>query len=288
MKKKTVSVALLFFAAAFLIGAVFPAHAYAQEVYSGSGVTIDATNAAGGTVKVAYQDSSNRRIKVQIVKSSTYNYNLTPNGEFESYPLNMGSGQYTVTVYGNVTGSTYSAIFSTVLNVALSDEFAPYLMPSQFIDYDTTTKVVQKAEKLVHKCKTDTEKVNVIYAYVIDLLNYDKEKAATVKSGYVPNLDVIYASKKGICFDYASMLAAMLRSQGVPTKLVMGYVAPNSLYHAWNEVYTEESGWVKKVILFDGNQWVLMDPTFASYCDSSSKIMKFIADESNYRVKYTY
>ena len=288
MKKKTLSVTLLFFVAAFLIGAVFPAHAYAEEVYSGSGATIDASNAANGTIRVAYTDSSNRRIKVQIVKSSTYNYNLNPNGEFVTYPLNMGSGQYTITVYGNVTGSTYSAIFSKVLNVTLSDEFAPYLAPSQFVDYDTTTKVVQKAAKLVRKCKTDTEKVNAVYDYVIDLLNYDKEKAQTVKSGYVPDLDVIYSSKKGICFDYASMLAAMLRSQGVPTKLIMGYVAPNSLYHAWNEVYTKESGWVKKVIQFNGNKWVLMDPTFASYSDSSSKIMKFISDSSNYRIKYSY
>ena len=288
MKKKPVSIALLFFAAAFLIGSIFPAHAYAEEVYSGSGATIDATNASSGTISVAYSDNTGRRIKVQIVKSSTYNYDLNSRGEFESFPLNMGSGQYTITIYGNVTGSTYSAIFSKAVNVMLSDEFAPYLTPSKFIDYDTTTKVVQKAAKLVKGCKTDTEKVNTIYDYVIDLLNYDTEKAKTVKSGYVPNLDSIYSSKKGICFDYASMLAAMLRSQGVPTKLIMGYVAPDNLYHAWNEVYTKEHGWVKKVIRFDGNKWILMDPTFASYCDSSSKIMKFISDESNYRIKYIY
>ena len=50
---------------------------------------------------------------------------------------------------------------------------------------------------------------------------------------------------KGICFDYASLAASMLRSQGIPTKIIFGYVAPDNLYHAWNMFYTEEKGWTK-------------------------------------------
>ena len=44
---------------------------------------------------------------------------------------------------------------------------------------------------------------------------------------------------------YSSLLASMLRSLDVPTKLVTGYVAPDYLYHAWNEVYIEGTGWVR-------------------------------------------
>ena len=81
-------------------------------------------------------------------------------------------------------------------------------------------------------------------------------------------------------------MAAMLRSQGVPVKLVVGYTG--SLYHAWLNVWSEESGWVDAVIYFDGSDWKLMDPTFASSAHSSASIMKYIGDSANYTAKYLY
>ena len=106
--------------------------------------------------------------------------------------------------------------------------------------------------------------------------------------GYLPDLDELYETKKGICYDYASMLAAMLRAVGIPAKLVMGYVAPNNVYHAWNEVYIEGEGWVVKQVHFAGEEWKLMDPTFASAANNSAKINRFIGDGSNYSTKYFY
>ena len=55
-----------------------------------------------------------------------------------------------------------------------------------------------------------------------------------MQSGYLPELDNVISKKMGTCFDYASLAAAMLRVQGVPTKLVIGYA--DSSYHSWNEV----------------------------------------------------
>ena len=52
----------------------------------------------------------------------------------------------------------------------------------------------------------------------------------------------LLAQKKGICFDYAALMTAMLRSQDIPTKLVVGYTG--NLYHAWINVYLEGQGWV--------------------------------------------
>ena len=116
--------------------------------------------------------------------------------------------------------------------------------------------------------------------------DYDKEKAATVKSGYLPVLDEVLKEKKGICFDYASLMTGMLRSQGVPCKLVVGYAG--TAYHAWISVWTEESGWVDGVIFFDGKAWQRMDPTFASSGKQSKAIMEYIGDGSHYTAKYLY
>ena len=123
------------------------------------------------------------------------------------------------------------------------------------------------------------------YYYVADFFD-DKEKAKTVRSGYIPDVDKVLASKKGICFDYASLMTGMLRSQGVPCKMIFGYAG--SAYHAWISTYTEKSGWVEGVIFFDGTTWKLMDPTFASSSNSSDAIMKYIGDGKNYSEKYLY
>ena len=102
----------------------------------------------------------------------------------------------------------------------------------------------------------------------------------------VPDLDQILEIKKGICFDYAAMMTAMLRSQEVPCKLVVGYAGV--AYHAWISVYKEKDGWIDNVIYFDGTTWKRMDPTFASSANKSEAIMKYIGDGSNYTEKYIY
>ncbi|MBQ2868224.1 MAG: transglutaminase domain-containing protein, partial [Firmicutes bacterium] len=96
----------------------------------------------------------------------------------------------------------------------------------------------------------------------------------------------VLEEKKGICFDYAAMMTAMLRSQDVPCKLVVGYAG--TAYHAWINVWTEESGWIDAVVFFDGKTWQRMDPTFASSAKQSEAIMKYIGDGSNYTAKYFY
>ena len=86
-------------------------------------------------------------------------------------------------------------------------------------------------------------------------------------------------------------MTGMLRSLGVPCKLVTGYVPVGSgatAYHAWISVWSKETGWVDSAIYFDGTNWQRMDPTFASSSNSSASIMKYIGDGSNYSVKYTY
>lgn len=43
---------------------------------------------------------------------------------------------------------------------------------------------------------------------VIENISYDKELAANVSADYLPDIDVTMKTGKGICFDYASLMAA--------------------------------------------------------------------------------
>ena len=248
--------------------------------------TIDYSNTADGYVMVQYTVQTTKKLKAQVKgPTTTYTYNLTA-GEWAVFPLSDGNGNYQVAVFENVTGTKYAAVATASFDVALKDEFAPYLRPNQYVDYAVAAKTLAKAEELIGAETDVLKKVEKVYNFVVGNLTYDKEKAATVQSGYLPVLDTVLELKKGICFDYAALMAGMLRSEGVPCKLVVGYAG--TAYHAWISVWAEETGWVDGAIFFDGTTWQRMDPTFASSAKKSASIMQYIGDGKNYTVKYLY
>lgn len=248
---------------------------------------IDYSNTADGYVMAKYTASTTKKLKAQVKgPTTTYTYNLTAGADYATFPLSDGNGSYTVTVYENISGTKYSTTLSVSFTVTLKDEFAPFLLPNQYVNYTNAPNTVAKAEELTAGLSEPLDKVQAIYNFVVKNFTYDKQKAATVQSGYLPALDTVLAEKKGICFDYAAIMAAMLRCQDVPCKLVVGYAG--TAYHAWINVYSEETGWVNAAIYFDGTSWKLMDPTFASSGKQSASIMKYIGDGSHYTAKYIY
>lgn len=263
-----------------------------QPVASGTQVKrsdkaeIDYSNTSDGYVMVRFTAETTQRLKVQVKgATTTYTYDL-PKGAWTVFPLSDGNGSYKITVFENVTGTKYAVVTSVTTQVTLADEFAPFIRPNQYVDYGIAQQTIAKAAELT-KGETDPlKKVEKIYNYVVKNMTYDKEKAATVKSGYLPVLDTVLAEKKGICFDYASLMTGMLRSQGVPCKLVVGYAG--QAYHAWISVWVESQGWVEGAVYFDGKIWQRMDPTFASSGKQSASIMAFIGDGTNYSAKYLY
>ncbi len=270
---------------ALAAGEALPVASGTQVVQNANAV-IDYSNTGDGYVMVNYTGSPGGRLKVQVQSpGGTYTYDLPP-GVWTTFPLSEGNGTYTVTVYENVTGSKYAMVLSGSFQVALSSELAPFLRANQYVDYGGAGSTLAKAAELAGEAENALGKVEKVYDYVIGNITYDEKKAATVKSGYLPVLDSVLSSKKGICFDYAALMAGMLRSQGVPCKLVVGYAG--TAYHAWISVWTEEEGWIDGVIYFDGRNWHRMDPTFASAGGSSSEIMAYIGNGSNYSKKYQY
>lgn len=247
---------------------------------------IDYSNTKDGYIMVKFTGTTTQKLKARVKgPSTTYTYNLTA-GEWETFPLSDGNGMYQVTVYENTTGTKYATVLSVSMEVTLTDEFAPFLRPNQYVNYENAVNTVAKAAELTSGVTDSLEKVEKVYNYVVNNLTYDKEKAATVESGYLPVLDEVLAEKKGICFDYAALMTGMLRSQGIPCKLVVGYAG--TAYHAWISVWSEETGWVDGAIYFDGSSWQRMDPTFASSANSSASILQYIGDGTNYTVKYLY
>lgn len=251
-----------------------------ETEYEKHGSVIDASDIKHGYVLVK-NTGSTKRLKVQIIKDgATYNYDLKNGGEYEVYPLQLGNGSYKVRVMENTSGNKYIPLFEKTLDVQLSNSLSPFLNPNQYVMYTDDWKIVQKANELTKGKKTEAEKIGAIYEYIVTNIKYDKAKAASVQSGYLPNIDETLTSKKGICFDYAALMGGMLRSQGIPTRLIVGTVSPSDINHAWNEIYLKDKGWVSVKIQFEGSTWNRADTTFAS--SGNEGIENFIGNGSNY------
>lgn len=234
---------------------------------------------------VAVSAVSDMRLKFQVVKDeTTYNYDLPSDGTPGIFPLQGGNGSYRFRVMENVVDKKYSELYSFTCDVRMQDEFQPFLRPSTYINYTRDSACVRKAAELAAGCSDELGLVSAVYNFVCSQVTYDREKAATVKSGYLPVPDETMNSGKGICFDYAALAASMLRSQGIPTKMIFGYVAPQGLYHAWNMFYTPQSGWVTVSFEVRGENWTRMDLTFSANGADAT----FIGDGSNYSDVYYY
>ena len=246
---------------------------------------VDYSNAQEGYIMAFYYGETDKRLKVLLKgPATTYNYDL-PRGQWAVLPLSDGNGSYQAAIYRNVRGTEYAMVMLAEFDVQLRDEFVPFLRPNQYVNYLKAPNTVEKGAELCAGLAHPLEKVAAVYDYVVQNLRYDDDKAATVQSGYLPDLDEILEIKRGICFDYAAMMTAMLRSQEVPCKLVVGYAG--SIYHAWISVWTEENGWIDGAIFFDGHVWKRMDPTFVSSAENREEILDFV-EHGNYTVKYLY
>ncbi len=255
-----------------------------KKTISSDVVVIDISHTSQGYCMVNYVGAS-EKVKLQLATPEKITYTYTLHTGFETFPLTGGDGSYTVTVFEHVHDDQYTTALSESFEVALDNEFVPYLYPNQYVNFSPDDKVISLGAELSENVPDELSVVTNVYNYVAKNITYDKQKAKNVESGYLPVVDEILEAKTGICFDYAAVMASMLRSQGIPTRLEVGYA--KDAYHAWVSVYLQEHGWVNGIIEFDGQNWELMDPTFAA-SQSEKKLKKFIGDGSNYQTKYVY
>ena len=74
----------------------------------------------------------------------------------------------------------------------------------------------------------------------------------------------------------------MLRSQGIPTKIVTGNVSPDNIYHAWIMVHIDGT-WKNAQFSVNPNTWSRVDLTFAANGANSN-----VGDGKSYTDRYVY
>lgn len=245
---------------------------------------IDTSNLAHGYVGARAVNQN--RLKFQVLKDGmAYNYDISNDGIPIICPLNMGDGTYEFRVMQNTSGSSYVQLYSTNADVRMENEFQPYLRPNVFCQFDEDSLCVQQARELASSASNEGDVVKSVYEWLTSNISYDTEKAEMLAdtTGYIPIPDSTLNSRTGICFDYASLAAAMFRSLGIPCQIITGYVSPDNIYHSWNMIYINGT-WVSAKISVESERWSRIDVTFgAGGADSS-----FVGDGSNYTDRYVY
>lgn len=216
-------------------------------------------NNQNGTITVSYNNSAGDKIKVLVEKSNAsmkYSYDLPSGDDKVVCALTQGNGAYTVRVCKNISGTKYSILYSEEVNLNLKDTNVVFLGKNQIVDWESTNNAIKHANKITKNSKTNYKKIQQIYKYLVENYSYDYDKLKKLPNmnGYIPNIDKVFKSRKGICYDMSALNASMLRSLNIQTKLITGYSTNKGLegvYHAWNKVYNVSN-----------KKWIIMDVTY--------------------------
>lgn len=250
--------------------------------------SIDASLARAGIVTIVPKTEADARCAIRYPDGSTYSYAL-PRGVPSVATLTGGDGTYSVSLLEAKADGKYWIRAARTIEIEGMPEQAAYVASCMYVDYDGADGATGLAGELCPEGSTTAEKVDAVYQYVARNLSYDKAKAASGVKMYAPDLDATLDAGKGICLDYAALAAGMLRSQGVPCKMVFGDMSTMG-YHAWIEVWSDEDGWMDASgMLLKAGEWTRLDPTVLSCMRDAAKANRIVLDDGNYgEPKFTY
>ncbi len=265
MKKVIILLIILFF--------IFANTAYASAKTE---FEFDTSNVSKGVLALTHPQFD-QKYKLLIQKDGTkYYFDIVPNKQIEYFPLVMGDGTYTIKIYKNLYKNQYSFVSSENIDVVLLDQNQPFLQSIQSVEWNYSMSAIQEAYLLTQDLSSEQEKVDAIYNYVIQNIEYDYTKTAdSVSSTYLPDIEDTYSTGLGMCYDFSSLFACMLRSAGIPAKLVKGYTNNFNGYHSWNEVYIN-------------GEWQIIDTTYDSIRIHCNRNYSMFKDSADYTVKFEY
>ena len=116
---------------------------------------------------------------------------------------------------------------------------SPYLLNGGATLWDTQTE--ELADEICADSDTDAEKVQAIYNWMIVNFEYDYDYQTLLQYFDVRRT---LSTRKGVCYDFANLFAALCRSQNIPCYVVDGTPYDRSTEdHTWNRVYYDGCWW---------------------------------------------
>ena len=310
MLRKSVAMFLgaLLTAGVFLCGSTRPCTVFAGETVTISSFEEQILTNADRSAAVDLADLSEGHITARYDgNAAKARSEITdPAGRVTSWPLipdkdtvitlGSGDGTYRIRIEESAGGQNYAAVFSASFEAVIPDPLAPFLSRSLFVSWADDSLCAKKAAELYEEHHGDAAAfTDAVYRFIITEIAYDSEISAEVPADYVPDPDRTLSSGKGICFDYASLMAAMLRSCGVPARILSGYfgdyrhafvqAAPGA---ARGPADTEDASGSGRAGKSNEIVWKSYDPTLGASNDAAA-VRKCLSDmDSHYIIRQVY
>ncbi|EGW41783.1 transglutaminase family protein [Desulfosporosinus sp. OT] len=125
-------------------------------------------------------------------------------------------------------------------------DFAVFLQEHEYIDFSSTL-IIEKAKQLFNQINTDVEKAKIAFEYVRDEIPHSFDIGAKIITAKASN---VLKYQTGICHAKANLLAALLRTQGIPAGMCFQHITladDDSLgycVHCFNAIYVDNH-WIK-------------------------------------------
>ncbi len=135
-------------------------------------------------------------------------------------------------------------------------------MQTRLSTVDNYKKMKKLALSITQGATSDYQKALMIHDWVASNIYYDMDAIYSGKYGNV-NAVTTLNNKKSVCQGYAELVDELLKANGIPARLGVGYAlglteanqqwkdVPNKSNHAWNEAYVD-------------GRWIIMDVTWDS------------------------
>lgn len=135
----------------------------------------------------------------------------------------------------------------------------PSLYPESFTRHflqipGQSERIAALAREITHTQRTTYDKANAIQSFLTHNFRYSLDAPLTDKGQ--PLEEFLFTRKTGYCEHYATAMVMMLRTIGIPARLVTGFLATEwneygNYYlvrqqdaHAWVEMHLPNSGWI--------------------------------------------
>ncbi|GAE89611.1 transglutaminase-like domain-containing protein [Acetivibrio straminisolvens] len=258
MKKIVSSIIMLVLTVIIFTNAGFAVTTTITEYIKSNGVSLQKIPSDVEGKVTLTGETVNSLIKILIIKDDIqrwYEVKLVDGKFNEEIWLIDGKGKYQVSVLVHKKDRVYT--FGPTVFVENTVEVNRFTVPTLHVE-SNNEDIIALAQELTKDAKTDREKAENIYNWVVNNIRYDYDKYLRQIN---KNFDNIYGAlntletKKGVCYDYSALVAALGRASGLQVKMIKGnFIGTygNEL-HAWNEIYISEE-----------KRWINVDSTFGS------------------------
>jgi transglutaminase-like putative cysteine protease len=125
-----------------------------------------------------------------------------------------------------------------------------YTRPEPYIESDDPI-VIENAATLTQYETEMAGKIEKLFTFVSnrDLFVYDESVQNIARDDYNHTRGALWSlqNHRGVCFDFAHLFVALLRSLGICSRVSEGIILDGRsgfIVHDWAEIYSEEIGWI--------------------------------------------